>query len=68
MDEKLKQAFRISTTVAILLGMMTLGEYWLGTVAYKWWNILLGIAALKAFFVVRDYMNIGRLFSAEEEH
>lgn len=68
MDEKMKQAFRISTSVAIMLGLMTAGEYWLGIVANKWWSILLAIAALKAFFVVRDYMNIGRLFRSEEEH
>ena len=28
---------------------------------------LLGIALLKAFFIVRDYMHLGRVFASDEE-
>jgi hypothetical protein len=68
MDEKKKKAYEIGVGVAILLALMTVGEFFLGAVAGKWWQPLLGIAVLKAFFVVRDYMHIGRLFSGEEGH
>jgi hypothetical protein len=36
-------------------------------VAYYWWAAIFAIAVLKAFFVVRDYMHIGRLFASDEE-
>jgi Prokaryotic Cytochrome C oxidase subunit IV len=64
---KKKEAYRRGIAVIILLIFLTAGEYWLGSVAYDWWAIILAIAVLKAFFVVRDYMHIGRLFAAEEE-
>jgi hypothetical protein len=53
--------------VIILLAFMTLGEYLLGVFAFAWWTPLIAIAILKAFFVVRDYMHIGRLFASDEE-
>lgn len=66
MDDKKNMAYRIGWTVLLLLGILTIGEYFIGLVASAWWAILLGIALLKAFFIVRDYMHIGRLFSVEE--
>jgi hypothetical protein len=53
--------------VIILLAALTIGEYWLGAVAAYWWAPILGVALLKAFFVVRDYMHVGRLFASDEE-
>lgn len=70
-DEKMiarkKEAYRKGLAVMILLLFLTAGEYWVGSIAYSWWTIIFGIALLKAFFVVRDYMHVGRLFAAEEE-
>jgi hypothetical protein len=67
MEEKKQEAFRIGVSVIILLAALTIGEFWLGAVAAYWWAPILGVALLKAFFVVRDYMHVGRLFAADEE-
>ncbi len=67
LEEKKKQAYRAGAAIMILLIAFTIGEYWIGSVANTWWAVLLGIAVIKAFFVIRDYMHIGRLFAAEEE-
>ncbi len=66
MEEQKNMAYRIGWTVLLLLGILTIGEYFIGLVASAWWAILLGVALLKAFFIVRDYMHIGRLFANEE--
>ena len=66
MDEKTKNAFRIGWTVLLLLGILTVGEFFLGAIASVWWAPILAVAALKAFFIVRDYMHIGRVFAADE--
>jgi hypothetical protein len=66
-EEKKKQAYRIGTTVLILLMFLTIGEYLIGSFVVGWAGVLIAIALIKTFFVVRDYMHIGRLFSAEEE-
>jgi hypothetical protein len=66
MEEKKLDAFRVGVGVLILLGVLTLGEFWLGAVASYWWAPLIGVAILKAFFVMRDYMHVGRLFAADE--
>jgi len=60
-------AYRIGVTVLILLGAFTIGEYFIGQVAPTWAAVLLSIATFKAFFVIRDYMHIGRVFSPEDE-
>jgi cytochrome c oxidase subunit IV len=67
MDEKKKEAFRKGIAIILLLFFLTLSEYWIGVVAYAWWAAILAIALMKAFFVVRDYMHIGRLFEADVE-
>ena len=66
-EEKKKQAYRLGVVVLILLAVLTIGEYLIGSVAWMWWAPLLGIALLKAFFIVRDYMHVGRLFASDEE-
>jgi hypothetical protein len=66
LEEKKLEAFRVGTGVLILLVVLTLGEFWLGAVASYWWAPLLGVAVLKAFFVMREYMHVGRLFASEE--
>ena len=66
-EEKKKAAYRIGVVVLIILIVSTIGEYFIGSVASLWWAPLLGISLLKAFFIIRDYMHIGRLFAADEE-
>jgi hypothetical protein len=69
-QEKKMQAYRIGVGVIIILAVFTIGEYLLGSIAIGWWAPLLAIALLKAFYVVRDYMHLPRLFApeiAEEE-
>lgn len=66
-DEKKKQAYQAGLAVFVLLIVFSIGEFGMGYFASAWWVPLLGIAALKAFLVIRDYMHIGRLFSSEEE-
>ena len=66
-EEKKKQAYRIGRVIFVLLITFTIGEYFIGVVAPLWAAPLLAIAVFKAYFVVRDYMHIGRVFSPEEE-
>lgn len=66
MDEKKQQAYRVGVVVLILLAVMTIGEFFIGAVAPVWWAPLLSVALLKAYFIVRDYMHISRLFADEE--
>jgi len=65
--EKKKQAFRVGTTVLILLVFLTIGEFIVGSIVVGWAGVLIGIALIKAFFVIRDYMHINRLFNPTEE-
>ena len=67
MDENKKMAYRQGVVVLLLLAVLTIGEFFIGSVASLWWMPLLGIALFKAFLIVRDYMHIGRLFSADVE-
>jgi len=67
LNEKKKEALRLGAGVMFLLAVFTLGEYWLGSVASVWYVPLLGIAVLKAFLVIRDYMHLPRLFAGDEE-
>jgi hypothetical protein len=66
-EEKKQQAYRIGLVIMILLITFTIGEFFIGVVAPLWWAPLLGIGIFKAYFIVRDYMHIGRVFAAEEE-
>jgi caa(3)-type oxidase subunit IV len=61
------ESYRIGIVVLILLGVFTIGEYWLGSIAIGWWAPVVAIAVLKAALVIRDYMHIGRLFAGDEE-
>ncbi len=55
--------------IMVVLAVLTFGEYLVGVIAPPWGSMLLLVAAFKAFFVVKDYMHIGRLFaSAQEKH
>jgi hypothetical protein len=51
------------------LVFLTIAEYLIGAYVKIWWGaaFLLGIAALKSYFVIRDYMHVGRVFASDEE-
>lgn len=66
MEDKKNQAYRVGVTILLLLAVLTIGEYFIGSIAIGWWMPLILIAILKAFLVIRDYMHIGRLFGGEE--
>ena len=67
MEDKKKTAYQQGMVVLVLLAVLTIGEYFIGSIASLWWMPLLGIALVKAFLIVRDYMHVGRLFASEEE-
>jgi len=67
-EDKKKQAYGIGAVVLALLAVLTVGEYLIGSIASVWWAPLLGIAILKAFLIMRDYMHVGRVFAMEEDH
>ena len=69
LDTKKKAAWQIGAAVFVLLLALTVSEFFIGYVAVTWWFILLAISLVKAFFVVRDYMHLPRLFKGDEgEH
>jgi putative effector of murein hydrolase LrgA (UPF0299 family) len=67
MQEMKTSAYRVGISVMILLVMLTAGEFLLGNFAFEWAAPILGVAFLKAFLIVRDYMHLGRLFAGDEE-
>jgi hypothetical protein len=62
------EIYRIGVAVFIILVSLTIGEFAIGAIAPAWGVALLGVAILKAYFIVRDYMHLPRLFSGEEDH
>jgi hypothetical protein len=62
-----KAAFQKGIVIMIVLAALSAIEFTIGKLASTWWIPLLLIALIKAFFVVRDYMHIGRVFAVEEE-
>ena len=67
MDEQKKKLYEKGLAVFILLVFLSIGEFFLGYFAYAWAAPIIAVALIKAFFVVRDYMHIGRVFGLEEE-
>ena len=69
-QEKFEQSkvekFRIGIYVLGFLAVITIGEFGIAQVGKNLGMILMLIAILKAFFVLRDYMHMGRLFSEDE--
>jgi hypothetical protein len=66
-NENKAEAFRIGFTVLVLLAALTVGEYFIGSIAIGWTAPLIVIGLIKAFFIVRDYMHISRVFAGGEE-
>jgi len=67
LEESKKRAFNVGLVVLIMLAVLTVGEYMIGSVASTWFAPLMFIALIKAFFILRDYMHISRVFAGEEE-
>ena len=63
-----KKALRAGGIVLFLLAILTLGEFLVAVIAPPWTFVLWIVAFWKTFYVVKDYMHIGRLFSEEESH
>ena len=67
LNEKKQAAYRVGVVVFILLIALTVGEYFVGSIAVGLtWPLWL-IALIKAAFIIRDYMHVDRLFSGDEE-
>lgn len=67
-NESRRAALNRGVWVALMLGILTFGEFLVGVIAPPWGMLLMVVAAFKAFFVITEYMHIGRLFSSDEEH
>ena len=67
LEESKKRAFNVGLIVLIMLAVLTVGEYMIGSVASTWFAPLMFIGLIKAFFILRDYMHISRVFAGEEE-
>lgn len=61
------EAFQAGMIVLILLAVLTIGEFFIGAIAFEWAAALWLIAILKAWLVLRDYMHVHRVFGEEEE-
>lgn len=66
-EDKKHEAYMVGIGVMLLLGGLTIGEFFLGAYASAWALPILIVAVIKAFFVVRDYMHIGRVFAGDDE-
>lgn len=52
--------------VFMILTVFTVAEFFASQLG-NWALVLIAIALLKAFLVLRDYMHIGKVFYGEEE-
>jgi uncharacterized ion transporter superfamily protein YfcC len=66
-ETKKKEAYQKGIAIIIVLIVLSVIEFTIGKLASSWWIPLMAIAFAKAFFVVRDYMHIGRVFASDEE-
>lgn len=66
-SQRRAKAYRLSTTVAIVLAILTVVEYFIG-LATPSAIILMLIGLLKAYAVVVYFMHVSRLWSSEGEH
>ena len=63
-----KPDYGVNQMVMIILAVVTLGEFLLGVIAKSnLSSIFIGMGVVKAWFIVVNYMNIGRLFQDDEE-
>jgi len=67
MEELRKKALTAGLWVLLMLGVFTVGEYLIAVIAPPWTLLLFIAAIFKAYYVIKEYMHIGRLFAGEEE-
>ena len=68
MEEKKKNAYKLGVTVLVILAILTAIEFAVASFKFNWAWLMFGIAILKAWFVVQNYMHFPRLFGKEEGH
>jgi hypothetical protein len=64
---KRSAAYRLSTTIALILAVATILEYFVA-VYYPNTALLFLLAMVKAYFVLRFFMSVQRLWTPEEGH
>jgi caa(3)-type oxidase subunit IV len=62
-----KEERSVGAAVFILLLALTIGEYFIGSIATDWNWPLWGIAILKAALIVYYFMHVTKLFGGSEE-
>ncbi len=67
-EEAHKEAIRAGGWIFTMLAILTIGEFTTAVIAAPWTFVLWIVAIWKAFYVIKEYMHIGRLFSDEESH
>ena len=66
-SEKRSAAYRLSTNIALILAVATILEYFVA-VYYPNTALLFLLAMVKAYFVLRFFMSVQRLWTPEEGH
>ena len=66
-SEDYKADLSAGNWILVMLAVLTVGEFLVGVIAPPWGFILLIIALWKAFYVIKDFMHVGRLFGGDEE-
>lgn len=67
MNEKRSTAYRLSATVALILGVLTVVEYF-AAIYFPSTVVLFLLALFKGVAVVQYFMHVSRLWSTEEGH
>lgn len=62
-----EEALRAGVWIFLMLGVLTAGEFLVAVIAPPWTSILWMAAIWKAYYVVVNYMHIGRAFGGGEE-
>lgn len=62
----IKEKYQLGVYVFVLLAVLTIGEYMIGAAGAPWVAVYFGIAIVKAWFVLQNYMHLPKLFAPEE--
>ena len=62
-----KEHRNIGVAVFLLLIALTIGEFFIGSIATNWNWPLWGISIFKAVLIIYYFMHVARLFSGSEE-
>ncbi|MFZ6030065.1 MAG: cytochrome C oxidase subunit IV family protein [Chloroflexota bacterium] len=66
LEQRKSEKYRAGIMVFMILTVFTVAEFFASQLG-NWALVLIAIALLKAFLVLRDYMHIGKVFYGEEE-